>query len=136
MHAGDLTDPDLVDVLAAYAPTWSVAGNGDPADDPRLPERRMLSFDGMRVGLTHGHLGPGGATTPRRAAAAFAGQPVDLVIFGHSHQPLFERSGGLWLLNPGSPTERRRSPAVSAAWLTVEGGQPRVDWLGEPSEPS
>ena len=130
VHAGDLTDPALLDILAAWAPTSAVAGNGDPAGDPRLPDRRILTLDGLRVGVTHGHLGPPSATTPRRAAAAFADTRVELVIFGHSHQPVFERSGGRWLLNPGSPTERRRAPAVSAAWLAVAGGEPVVTWLG------
>jgi putative phosphoesterase len=130
VHAGDLVDPALLEILAARAPTWAVAGNGDPAGDPRLPAGRLLELDGLRIGVTHGHLGPPGATTPQRAAAAFAGQRVDLVIFGHSHQPLFAQRGSLWLLNPGSPTQRRRAPTVSAAWLAVGPGMPAVDWLG------
>jgi putative phosphoesterase len=132
LHAGDLTDPALLDILESCAPTWAVAGNGDPRGHPRLPERRLLRLGGLRVGLTHGHLGRAGDTTPGRAAAAFAGHGVDLVVFGHSHQPLFTRSGGRWLLNPGSPTERRRAPACTAAWLAEEDGEPRVTWIGQP----
>ena len=135
LHAGDLTDPALLQVLSDLAPTWAVAGNGDPGGDPRLPDRRILTLDGLRIGLTHGHLGAPGAPTPRRAAAAFRDDGVGLVVFGHSHQPLLMRAGDLWLLNPGSPTERRRAPRRSAAWLAVAGGEPLVNWLGEPAAP-
>jgi putative phosphoesterase len=131
VHAGDLTDPALLEVLGKRAPTWAVAGNGDPAGDLRLPERRALRMGDLRIGVTHGHLGRAGASTPDRALAAFAAGEVDLVVFGHSHQPLFRRAGAMWLLNPGSPTVRRRAPACTAAWLTAEGGTPCVTWIGE-----
>ena len=131
LHAGDLTDPALLAVLERHAPVWAVAGNGDPPGEPRLPKKRLLDLGGLRVGMAHGHIGRPSATTPDRAAASFAGEAIDLVVFGHSHQPLWaKRPDGLWLLNPGSPTERRRAPACTAAWLRLVDGAPRVEWLG------
>jgi predicted phosphodiesterase len=67
------------------------------------------------VGVVHGD-GPGG-TTFSRAAGTFTGERVDCVVFGHSHQPLQERRGQVLYLNPGSPTDRRREPRFSFAWL-------------------
>jgi predicted phosphodiesterase len=44
-------------------------------------------------------------------------------VFGHSHLPCYEvDEGGQLHLNPGSPTERRRAPTRTVAWLTIEGG--------------
>src|SRR5690606_8319824 len=88
----------------------------------RLGAIRVLQIDGLRLGLTHGHLGPG-RTTPERARRAFADAdpPVDAICFGHSHQPMVSREGPLWMLNPGSPTDRRRQPTFSYLRLTIEG---------------
>lgn len=130
VHAGDLTDPALLDRLERFAPVWAVAGNGDPPD-ARLPATRLLRLGDLRIGLTHGHLGPTRLRTADRAVAAFAGNALDLVIFGHSHSPVLEPFPGYgWRLNPGSPTERRRAPACSAAWLDEVRGRPVVTWLG------
>ena len=40
-------------------------------------------------------------------------------MFGHSHIPLHERSAGFRILNPGSPTERRRAPHRAMGLLRV-----------------
>jgi putative phosphoesterase len=123
VHAGDWTDPLAVELLERLAPVDGVAGNNDgPALHERFGTRRVLELDGVRVGLTHGHLGPG-ATTPQRARRTFEGERLDAIVFGHSHIPLLERlPGGGWLVNPGSPTDRRRQADYSWAVLTIEGG--------------
>jgi putative phosphoesterase len=124
VHAGDWTDPLAVTLLEAVAPVEGVAGNNDgPALHERFGTRRVLDIDGVRIGLTHGHLGPG-STTPERARRAFEHEPdLGAIVFGHSHIPLVERlTGGTWLVNPGSPTDRRRQPACSWALMTIEDG--------------
>ncbi len=119
LHAGDLTSAGVLDELASVAPVVAVAGNNDPPElVDRLGTARILEIDGVRVGLTHGHAGSG-ARTPDRALATFAGESVDVVVFGHSHVPGWERRDGVGLLNPGSPTDRRRMPAYSYAILDV-----------------
>lgn len=125
LHAGDITDGFVLDLLAREAPTDAVAGNNDPPDlRERLGERSVIEIGGLRIGLTHGHLGPG-RTTPERAWRSFADvEPgVDAIVFGHSHQPLVERRGATWLLNPGSPTDRRRQPACTFLRLTIADGE-------------
>jgi putative phosphoesterase len=123
VHAGDWTDPLAVELLERLAPVDGVAGNNDgPALHERFGTRRVLELDGVRVGLTHGHLGPG-ATTPQRARRTFEGERLDAIVFGHSHIPLVERlPGETWLVNPGSPTDRRRQPDYTWALLAIEGG--------------
>jgi len=126
LHAGDWTAPFVVELLEAIAPVHGVAGNNDP---PELAERlgtvRVLDLDGVLVGITHGHLGSARLATPQRAVAALAHIPgIAAVCFGHSHIPLVrtEPVGGPLLVNPGSPTDRRRQPRFSWALLDVGGG--------------
>jgi putative phosphoesterase len=126
LHAGDWTQPFALELLLRLAPVDGVAGNNDgPELHERFGTHRILELGGTRIGLTHGHLGPG-ATTPARAQRAFAAEPAGslaAIVFGHSHIPLVERRpDGTWLVNPGSPTDRRRQPLYSWALLTIEDG--------------
>jgi predicted phosphodiesterase len=80
----------------------------------RLPEIARIILDGLRVAVVH-ETGPAGGRE-RRCVARFG--DADLLIFGHSHIPWdSEAAGGLRLLNPGSPTDRRRQPY--ATYLTA-----------------
>lgn len=120
LHAGDLNTLELLDVLRAIAPVQAVAGNTDPWDVAQaLGERKTVEAGGLTIGLVHGHVGKG-RTTPERARSWFPA--AEVVVFGHSHQPLIERVGEQLLVNPGSPTDRRRSPHHSCAILTVIDG--------------
>ena len=122
LHCGDLTQPFVLNLLEEHAPAIAVAGNNDGPDlHDRLGTARVVQVAGTRIGLTHGHIRPG-RTTPERALRAFAGAdpPLDAICFGPSHIPLLERRVGLWLLNPGSPTDRRRQPTFSYLVLDIE----------------
>lgn len=120
LHAGDILAPWVLDQLQEVAPVLAVYGNGDPPELRRvLPAARVLTVGGHRVGLVHGHQGPG-ATTPQRAVNAFTSDPsVRCVVFGHSHQPHSKRVGGVLAFNPGSPTDKRRQPYYSFGLLRV-----------------
>jgi putative phosphoesterase len=121
LHVGDITEPFVLDLLARYAPTDAVAGNNDgPELQERLGVTRVVEIEGIRIGMTHGHRGAG-RTTPERARGSFDG--VDAIAFGHSHQPMVARDGGVWLLNPGSPTDRRRQPTFSFLALEIARGE-------------
>jgi putative phosphoesterase len=52
--------------------------------------------------------------------AAFADEPVDVICFGHSHQPVCQRREGRWLVNPGSPTDKRTQARYSYAIVHIE----------------
>ncbi len=112
IHAGDITAPHVLDALAVYAPVTVVSGNADPSElQDALGEKRLLRLDGFVIGVYHGHGRKG--TTLQRAAAAFEGEAVDAVVFGHSHNPYLAYHGGVLLLNPGSPTDKRRNAYFS-----------------------
>ena len=115
LHAGDLMDPALLDELAAYAPVKAVRGNLDP---PGLPETLEFEFGGARVAMIH----DSGRRQGRRTRLRRRFPDARVVIFGHSHIPFLEDESGLMLLNPGSPTDRRRQPRHTFALLHAEEG--------------
>lgn len=118
-HAGDVLVRELLDELEGFAPVTAVLGNNDRELFGLLPDRVELTIDGVEIGMVHDS-GPTKGRE-RRMQRWFPG--VDLVIFGHSHEPVDrEGDGGQWLLNPGSPTERRRAPSHTLAIVDVEYG--------------
>ncbi|MBF9129935.1 metallophosphoesterase [Plantactinospora sp. S1510] len=124
IHAGDWVHEPLLDVLDARARRLiGVYGNNDgPELRARLPEIARVELAGVRVAVVH-ETGPA-TGRERRCAARFDG--YDLLVFGHSHIPWdSEAPGGLRLLNPGSPTDRRRQP--HATFLTAEITAGRLD---------
>ena len=104
--------------LEALAPVEAVHGNMDePALQAALPERRVVDVEGARVGLVHV---PGPRVgREERLVSWFPG--CDAVVYGHTHVPQVERQHGIWILNPGSPTERRRAPHRSMLVLELAG---------------
>jgi uncharacterized protein len=119
LHAGDVTTLAVLEELRALGPpVRAVAGNVDePALQAMLPSELVVELDGARVGMTHA---PGPARgREARLAARFPG--ADAIVYGHTHLPQVERFGAVWILNPGSPTERRRAPARTMLLLDVRG---------------
>jgi putative phosphoesterase len=119
LHAGDITAVGVLDRFAEFAPVHAVLGNNDAPYVGLLPERCTIDLDGVTVGMVHDS-GPT-AGRPQRVRRWFP--TVDVVVFGHSHQPVCERldDGGV-LLNPGSPTQRRSAPTHTVAWLCCDAG--------------
>ncbi|MGO1294281.1 MAG: metallophosphoesterase family protein, partial [Cellulosimicrobium funkei] len=119
VHAGDWVSVDLLDALEARAARLvGVAGNNDGPDlHARLPEVARATVEGLRLAVVHETGGKDGRE--RRADAAFP--DVDVLVFGHSHIPWDTTSpGGLRLLNPGSPTDRRRQPVGTFLTAVVD----------------
>jgi putative phosphoesterase len=117
VHAGDWVAVELLDVLEDRAARLvGVWGNNDGADlRARLPEVARVELEGLRLAVVH-ETGQA-AGRERRCAAAYP--DVDVLVFGHSHIPWdTTASSGLRLLNPGSPTDRRRQPTHT--WMTAE----------------
>lgn len=122
LHAGDLMDPVLLDELAAYAPVRAVRGNLDPPD-ARLPETLEFELGGVGVAMIH----DSGNKKGRRNRMRRRFPEARIVVFGHSHIPWLEDEDGLMLLNPGSPTDKRRQPDYTFALLRVEDGKPSAE---------
>ena len=124
LHAGDLMDPTLLDDVAAHAPVLAVRGNLDPPA-ARLPEVLRFEFGGVRIAMIH----DSGRKKGRRNRMKRRFPDARVVVFGHSHIPWLEDEEGLLLLNPGSPTDRRRQPEHTFALLRVDGGEVRAEML-------
>lgn len=118
IHAGDWQTVDVYYALLTYGQVHGVTGNVDsPELHELLPEKLVLSLEGYKIGVVHGH--GQRLTTERRALEAFADVSVDCIIFGHSHIPVKKETGGILLFNPGSCTDKRRQPEYSFGIVTV-----------------
>jgi putative phosphoesterase len=120
VHAGDWVDLATVDRVTAHARAFvGVRGNNDgPEFDDRLPLVARTTVEGLRFAVVH-ETGPS-ARREERAAAAYP--DTDVLVFGHSHIPWDTVAPtGLRLLNPGSPTDRRRQPDLTWMRCTVDG---------------
>jgi uncharacterized protein len=117
VHAGDWISVELLDTLESRAARLvGVWGNNDgPPLRERLPEVARVQLDGLRLAVVH----ETGAAAGRERRCAAAYPDVDVLVFGHSHIPWNTTAeSGLRLLNPGSPTDRRRQPTHT--WMTAE----------------
>ncbi|WP_077078091.1 metallophosphoesterase family protein [Mycobacterium numidiamassiliense] len=122
LHAGDWVAPELVDELTARsARLVGCWGNNDgPAVRSRLPERAEVTLAGVRFTVVH----ETGAAAGREARMARLYPDRDVLVFGHSHIPWDTTTQtGLRLLNPGSPTDRRRQPFCTYLTAAVHDGQ-------------
>lgn len=118
LHAGDWTAPEVVAMLEEIAPVDGVAGNNDGEDMVRrFGRQKLLQIGGFQIGIVHGDGIP--KTTEQRAFEAFPAGVADIVLFGHSHTPYMEQRDGVWLFNPGSPTDKRWQPLYSCGLLTL-----------------
>ncbi|WP_067485479.1 metallophosphoesterase family protein [Actinomadura hibisca] len=120
LHTGDVCTADVLDELAQYAPVHAVLGNNDGPDVAAwgAPERLELELAGLKVAMVH----DSGQAKGRLARMGRWFPDADLVVFGHSHIPWDESGDGLRILNPGSPTDRRRQPHGTIALLDVADG--------------
>jgi putative phosphoesterase len=116
VHAGDLFTLDVLRELRGYGEVAAVHGNvDDAAVRAALPERLDLTLEAARVVVVH-NAGPAVGRIERMRRSY---PEADAVIFGHSHMPLHETAAdGFQIFNPGSPTEKRRSPVhtMGMAW--------------------
>jgi putative phosphoesterase len=135
LHAGDVTELAVLDALRERAPVHAVLGNNDRGLERVLPEVWEGELGGVRVGMVHDS-GPR-AGRAARLCRRFPG--ADVVVFGHSHDPVVEAGAhGALLVNPGSPTHRRRQPVHTVALLELDGGRPtaRIVGVGPLARPS
>lgn len=114
MHAGDVGDPSILEVLRRIAPVTAVRGNVDRGVLARdLPTTAILEAGGASIYVLHNlsdlDLNP--------RVAGFR-----VVVSGHTHAPVVREADGVLYLNPGSAGPRRFHLPVAVAMLTVEEG--------------
>ncbi|WP_314507238.1 metallophosphoesterase [uncultured Microbacterium sp.] len=117
VHAGDWVAASVLDDLEQHGDVLGVYGNNDGPDlRARLPEVARREIEGVRFAVVH----ETGDAQRRHARADAAYSDADVVVFGHSHIPWDTVTpGGLRLLNPGSPTDRRRQPRCTMMTAVV-----------------
>jgi len=124
VHAGDWVDVALLDLFEARCRRLiAVHGNNDHGPlRERLPEVARAEIEGVHMAVVHETGDKKGRQ--ERCAARFPDD--DVLVFGHSHIPWdTTAAGGLRLLNPGSPTDRRRQPHGTFVTATAADGQLR-----------
>ena len=118
IHLGDgCADADVLrdalDVLVI-----NVAGNCDPGTN--IPRELVWECEGKRILLTHGdaYQVKSGLSRLRQRAVETG---VDAVLFGHTHQPLFDKQSDLLLLNPGTLADLSRHRSYAVLDITSKG---------------
>ncbi|MBZ4324403.1 metallophosphoesterase family protein [Streptomyces huiliensis] len=122
IHAGDWVDAATLDLLEARSRRLvAVYGNNDgPELRSRLPEVAYAELGGLRLGVVH----ETGAAQGRERRCAERFPDLDVLVFGHSHIPWDSTAADrLRLLNPGSPTDRRRRPHCTYMTATATEGR-------------
>ncbi|NLE76876.1 MAG: metallophosphoesterase family protein [Chloroflexi bacterium] len=135
LHVGDATQMDVLRWLRESWPlTFGVFGDQDNAEVRRcLQARQVVQFGSRRVGLIHGHVAPAPHWPARLSQALqkppveelldrlleqFTDQPVDCIVFGHTHRPLVRYYRGVLFFNPGAASGGRQQP-VSVGTLEI-----------------
>jgi putative phosphoesterase len=126
VHAGDVGGQSIIDELSVIAPVRAVYGNTDPPGEPGLKARLRLDIDGVSIHVSHGH--ELGSPTAERLLARYT---EDVIVFGHTHKPLIERSGSRLVVNPGAAGPRRFNLKSSVARMSVKDARVEVEivWL-------
>jgi putative phosphoesterase len=118
IHAGDFCDESDMRQFSRLGNLKAVHGNMDSEDlRKKLPRKQIFQCEDVAIGLFHGE-GP-----PKRLLEVvkreFAGDTVDMIIFGHSHQPMNETIDGILFFNPGSPNDICTAPCCSYGMIEI-----------------
>jgi putative phosphoesterase len=126
LHAGDVGGNDVLAELSAIAPVRAVYGNTDTPGQPGLASELGFRLEGLTIHVSHGH--ELGRPTAERLLARY---DADVIVYGHTHRPLIERSGPRIVINPGAAGPRRFDLKPSVARLTLSAGAADVQliWL-------
>ncbi|MFY9579392.1 MAG: metallophosphoesterase family protein [Gaiellaceae bacterium] len=121
LHGGDFVSAAFLEELRALGPpVEAVQGNMDePALKELLLRERVVEVEKARIGMLHN----AGPRKGREARLAARFPECAAVVYGHTHLPQVERFQHLWILNPGSPTDRRGAPVHSMIVLRVQGAR-------------
>ena len=126
LHAGDVGGRAILTELTSLAPVRAVYGNTDSPGEPDLAAAIGLRLEGLTIHVSHGH--ELGRPTVERLLRRYE---ADILVYGHTHRPLIERSGTRLVINPGAAGPRRFDLKPSVARLTLERGtaDAQLIWL-------
>ncbi|MCW5888622.1 MAG: metallophosphoesterase family protein [Anaerolineales bacterium] len=150
LHAGDISTARLLAQLGEVAPVLAVRGNTDWFPSADLPNQRHLQYGGVRIGLAHGHINWRSYLRDKlhyllhgpRSFDYFAERILrqfpqeDVIVFGHTHEPLIRRVGRQLLVNPGSACYQvLPGNPPSFALLHLQAGQAEAELIELPPQP-
>jgi uncharacterized protein len=124
LHGGDFVAASVLAQLEELGPVEAVHGNMDEAAlTAALPERRVVQVEEAQIGMVH----IAGPRAGRESRLLTKFPECGAIVYGHTHIPEVSKHEGVWILNPGSPTERRRATAHAMIVVEVIGDriQPR-----------
>lgn len=121
LHAGDVGGREVLDALSVIAPVHAVYGNVDSIDGI-LPDEIVTEAGGLSIHVSHGH--EVGSPTPAKLLARYS---ANILVFGHTHHALVERSGSRLVINPGAAGPRRFEVKPSVAILRIINGNAEVE---------
>lgn len=118
IHAGDLVDLRVLDVFGDKG-IKAVCGNMDyPSVKEKLPDQLLWEINGFKLGVAHGWGSPSGIEERILAKTG----SVDCLVYGHTHQAICHKKGGIVFFNPGSPTDKRFASHRSIGILEIDKG--------------
>ncbi len=128
IHAGDFDTMQVLDELETIAPLAGVRGNMDHcAWASGIPDSRVINVGGISIYVLHNlHYFRNGAIENGQED-----RQIDIIVFGHTHQPHYKKQNGLVLLNPGAAGHRRLDYPISMALLKIQAGNVDVRFLTE-----
>ena len=119
-HAGDVVREEALYDLMGIAEVEAVHGNMDEADmRENYPDKKIISVEDVKILLVHGWGDP--YTLPYRLLEVYRDLKVDAIVFGHSHVPFNDSIEGIYLFNPGTPTDRIYAKRRSFGIIEVDG---------------
>lgn len=124
LHGGDINDLATLEQFRALGPPVHAVWGNNCTEEVRaaVPKELEVDLAGVRAGMIH--IGGPALNRPERLERRFPG--CGLIVFGHSHVPEHHvTAAGTHVVNPGSPTERRRAPHCAMAIVEIEGGAVR-----------
>ncbi|MEI7998419.1 MAG: metallophosphoesterase family protein [Candidatus Omnitrophota bacterium] len=122
IHAGDVCDPDTFKILKRIKELKAVQGNMcDVQLKNKLPLKESFECEGVLIGVYHGH-GPS-QDALINAKEQFKDEPVDLIIFGHSHMAFKKEIDGIMFFNPGSPNDMVKAKFFSYGLIEIRNGK-------------
>ena len=125
IHCGDIINLNVLDSFIDHE-LIAVAGNMDGEDVRRAFQfKRKTTIEAVNIGIVHGWGSPEGIR--QRVMNEFEG--VELICYGHSHQPFCGRENGIFFMNPGSPTRPRFTDAGTVGIITINGNEIRGEIL-------
>ncbi len=104
IHLGDIGSKEVFERLCELAPVIAIKGNNEPEPIPQaLPDPSLIELAGRKIFLTHRLLTMDWEQIKdallRSSSLPFP--EVDMVLFGHTHYPVWDKIKGIYFLNPG-----------------------------------